>query len=219
MSAEPKIGDIEMVGYHFVPRGYFPCTGAQVNIATESTLFSLLSTAYGGDGRVTFGLPDFRGRAAVGDGYGPGLTPRVQGNLYGVEHIHLDVSQMPSHTHLAVADAQATTAVEGFAGTLTVNAKNGLGDTDKAEGAYWATGEVVNGLAKTPISKAYSTTSDVKMAQDAAEISGTFHGVRTAVEVDVRLEDTGGTMPIFNCQPSSVTKFVIANIGLYPTRS
>lgn len=219
MSIEAKIGDIEMVAYHFVPRGYFACTGALVSIASESVMFSLLGTSYGGDGRATFGLPDFRGRAAVGDGYGPGLTARVQGNLFGIEDNVLTVSQMPSHNHLAVAEAQATTKVDGFAGTLTVNAKNGLGDTDDAEGAYWATGEVVNGLAKTPISKAYSTTSDVKMAQDAVEISGTFHQAQTAVQVKVGVQNTGGAAPVYNCQPSSVTKFVIVNIGVYPSRS
>lgn len=219
MSAEPKIGDIEMVAYHFVPRGYFSCTGGVVSIASQSAMFSLLGTSYGGDGRTTFGLPDFRGRAAVGDGFGPGLTARVQGNRYGSEYNVLTVAQLPSHNHLAVADAQATTAVAGFAGTLTVNAKNGLGDTDDAEGAYWATGELVNGRVTTPVTKAYSTTSDVQMAAGAVQISGTFHQAQTAVQVKVDVENTGGSRPIYNSQPSSVTKFVIANIGLYPTRS
>jgi microcystin-dependent protein len=219
MSAEPKIGDIEMVAYHFVPRGYFACTGAFISIASESAMFSLLGTAYGGDGRATFGLPDFRGRAVVGDGYGPGLTARVQGNRFGSEYNVLTVSQLPPHNHLAAAEAQATTAVAGFAGTLTVNAKNGLGDTDDAEGAYWATGELVDGRVTTPVTKAYSTTSDVQMAADAVQLSGTFHQAQTDVQVKVGVQNTGGAAPVYNSQPSSVTKFVIANIGLYPSRS
>ncbi|NOU52352.1 hypothetical protein HG263_17665 [Pseudoalteromonas sp. JBTF-M23] len=222
MSADPLIGDIEMVAYNFVPRDYYACAGGLVTIASDSTLYSLLGTMYGGDGRTTFALPDFRGRSAVGDGRGLGIESSVElvlGHRFGNSYNYLSVAQLPSHTHIATAQADAQTAVAGFAGTLTVNAKDGLGDTDNAKGAYWATGELVNGLAKTPITKAYSTTSDVQMATDAVKISGSFHDAQTAVQVKVDVGSTGGSAPILNYQPSTVIKFVIANAGTYPSRS
>ncbi|NUZ09231.1 tail fiber protein [Pseudoalteromonas sp. McH1-7] len=219
MSADPLIGDIEMVGYNFIPRGYFSCTGGIESIGTSTALFSLLGTIYGGDGRVSFGLPDFRGRGPIGDGVGPGLQPKIQGGLYGLEFITLDPSQLPAHSHTATAQTEATSVAQGFVGNLTVNAKSGLGNTDNADGAYWATGELVDGRVTTPITKAYSTTSDVQMAGNAVQINGGFSQIDTTVDVKVDVGNTGASGRIYNVQPSTVIKFVISEDGVYPSRS
>ena len=60
-----------------------------MSISQNSALFSLLGTMYGGDGRVTFGLPDLRGRTAISFGQGPGLSNRTQGELAGSEQVTL----------------------------------------------------------------------------------------------------------------------------------
>ncbi|MDW7550560.1 tail fiber protein [Pseudoalteromonas sp. SCSIO 43201] len=219
MSDGVYIGEIEMVGYSFIPRGYFACGGGIISIGSSSALYSLLGTMYGGDGRVSFGLPDFRGRGPIGDGAGPGLTYKPQGGVFGYENNYLNVTQLPAHSHTAIATAEATSVAQGFVGNLTVNAKNGLGNTDDANGAYWATGELVNGRVTTPITKAYSTTSDVQMAGDAVQINGGFSQINTAVDVKVDVGSTGASSPIPNYQPSIVVKFVIADIGIYPSRS
>ncbi|GEK09260.1 phage tail protein [Pseudoalteromonas peptidolytica] len=219
MSAAPLLGDIEMVGYNFIPRGYFACTGGIISISTNTALYSLLGATYGGDGRVSFGLPDFRGRGPVGEGTGPGLIPRMRGGLYGYDHITLTPSHLPAHSHTATATATATSVAQGFVGNLTVNAKSGLGNTDNADGAYWATGELVNGRVTTPITKAYSTTSDVQMAGGAVEINGEVGQVNTAVDVKVDVGSTGASSPVPNLQPSTVIKFVISEDGTYPSRS
>ena len=52
------IGTVKLVGYNFTPRGYAECSGQLLAIASNPSLFSLLGTTYGGDGRNTFGLPD-----------------------------------------------------------------------------------------------------------------------------------------------------------------
>ncbi len=44
----------------YAPRGYAYCNGATLQIAHYQALFSLLGTRYGGDGQVTFKLPDLR---------------------------------------------------------------------------------------------------------------------------------------------------------------
>ena len=51
-----------------VPSNYAIADGRLLTIASNSALFSLLGTTYGGDGRTTFALPDLRGRAVVGAG-------------------------------------------------------------------------------------------------------------------------------------------------------
>ena len=71
--SDPFIGQIVMFGGNFAPRGWAFCDGQLLSIASNSALFSILGTTYGGDGRTTFGLPDLRSRVPVGEGTGPGL--------------------------------------------------------------------------------------------------------------------------------------------------
>ena len=87
------------VGFNFCPRGWTEADGKLLPIAQWSALFSLYGTMYGGDGRTTFGVPDFRGRVAISTGTGPGLTPRQQGQKSGSETNTLTVNQMPNHNH------------------------------------------------------------------------------------------------------------------------
>lgn len=110
--SEPYLGEIRMVGFNYAPRGWALCAGQLMSIAQNTALFSLLGTMYGGDGRVTFGLPDFRGRAPLSFGQGPGLQMYTQGEMSGSETVTLISTEMPMHNHLV-----ATTATPG-----TVNA-------------------------------------------------------------------------------------------------
>jgi len=104
------IGEITAVGFNFCPRGYAEANGALVAISSNTSLFSLLGTMYGGDGRSTFGLPDLQGRVPMGSGSGLGLTPHTQGAKGGQERVTLLQSQMPTHTHRAGLRTKNTTA-------------------------------------------------------------------------------------------------------------
>lgn len=95
------LGEVQAVGFNFCPRGYSNADGSLLAIAQYNALFSLLGTMYGGDGRTTFGLPDLKGRVAMGSGNGAGLTPRTQGAKGGAETTMMTVAQMPNHTHRA----------------------------------------------------------------------------------------------------------------------
>ncbi|MCA9528002.1 MAG: phage tail protein [Myxococcales bacterium] len=107
--AEPFLGEIRMFALGFTVRGWAPCDGRLLPIAQNAALFSLLGTTYGGDGRVTFALPDLRGRAPLGAGQGPGLSDRRQGSTLGAERVILAPAQMPAHAHgLAGVAAPAT---------------------------------------------------------------------------------------------------------------
>jgi len=98
--AEPFIGQIIMAGFNFAPRGYATCDGQLMSIAQNTALFSLLGITYGGDGRVTFALPDLRGRTSMNQGQGPGLTGRVMGEAAGEENYTLISTEIPMHNHL-----------------------------------------------------------------------------------------------------------------------
>ena len=107
--ADAYIGQIEAFAFAYAPRGWAQCAGQVMAINQNQALFALLGTTFGGDGRTTFGLPDLRGRLAMGQGSGPGLTPRVIGEKGGEETHQLNVSEIPLHTHAVAAAATADT--------------------------------------------------------------------------------------------------------------
>lgn len=98
-STEPFVGEIGLVGFNFAPRGWATCDGQLLSISTNTALFSLLGTTYGGDGRTTFALPNLKGSTPIGVGQGPGLTYRSLGEVSGTTSETLLITEMPAHTH------------------------------------------------------------------------------------------------------------------------
>ncbi|WP_375753901.1 phage tail protein [Vibrio sp. HN007] len=94
------IGDIKWVAFTFAPQGWAFCDGQLLPIAQNQSLFSLLGTTYGGDGRTTFALPDLRSRIMVHEGQGTNLTSRGLGEKGGQERVAINVAEMPGHTHV-----------------------------------------------------------------------------------------------------------------------
>lgn len=99
MSTEPFIGEIKIFGFNFAPRGYMTCQGQLLSIAQNTALFSLLGTTYGGNGQVTFGLPDLQGRMPIGQGQGAGLPAYSMGEEAGVPNKTLLTTNIPAHIH------------------------------------------------------------------------------------------------------------------------
>ena len=114
--ADPFLGEIKIVGFSFAPQGWATCDGQILPINQNQSLYSLLGTMYGGDGRVTFGLPDLRGRTPMHKGN------RSQGNKDGHETHTIMANEMPAHTH-------------------PVMASNTPGAADHPEGAFLAGSE------------------------------------------------------------------------------
>ncbi|QDO86468.1 phage tail protein [Shewanella psychropiezotolerans] len=157
--SEPFIGEIKMVGFDFVPKGFANCDGAVIGISQNQAMFSLLGTRFGGDGRTTFALPDLRGRTPMHQGHGPGVSARIMGQKFGTEANQLKTEQMPNHTHIA-----------------TLKGVNKAANETGVAGATWAQEADVNGDAIT----AYSTeTPDTAMNPKAISLSNT--GGSTAV--------------------------------------
>ena len=121
---EPFLGQIQLFGFNFAPRGWAKCEGQLLSIAQYSALFALLGTMYGGDGRTTFALPDLRGRAAVGYGTGPGLSSIQIGQKGGTESITISQGNLPNHNHSL---------------NLTIPVNTGNGDENNAQNNVIAT--------------------------------------------------------------------------------
>jgi microcystin-dependent protein len=116
---DPYLGEIRMFAGNFAPEDWHLCDGSMLSVSTYSTLFSLLGTTFGGDGRSTFGVPDLRGRIPIGQGTGTGLSPRVLGQTGGTETVTLTTAQLPAHGHtLNATTSDATASVPGPAAGL-----------------------------------------------------------------------------------------------------
>ena len=106
--AQPYVGEIRMFAGNFAPAGWMFCEGQLLPISENETLFQLIGTTYGGNGELTFALPDLRGRLPIHQGNG-----FILAETGGEEEITLTVNQIPSHAHAVGNSANGTTTVPG----------------------------------------------------------------------------------------------------------
>jgi len=97
--SEPFLAEVRIVGFNFAPRGWAFCDGQILPINQNQSLYSLLGTTYGGDGRTSFALPDLRGRTPIHVGASNG-NHHTLGQKSGEETHTLSKNEMPQHTHL-----------------------------------------------------------------------------------------------------------------------
>ncbi len=181
---DPFIAEIVMFGGNFAPRGWAKCEGQLLAIASNTALFSILGTMYGGDGRTTFALPDMRGRVPVSPGQGPGLSDYRQGPGGGHEQVYMTILNMPNHNHVA-------------AGTVRANFTPPGGGANSSNPA----GNVLAGSGTAIYS---SNAANTMMAANS---------------VDVTVGNTGGNQPISVVQPWCAVQFIIATVGIFPSRN
>ncbi len=177
MSSNPYIGQITLFGGNYEPVGWKFCQGQLLSTSEYQALFSILGTAYGGDGRTTFALPDLRGRAPLhvggSTGEGEGLSEYHLGEKLGVENVAITASTMPSHNH-------------------ELKANNTEGDSAAPSG----------NLLATPNNAIYQSASNLVAMNSAAITTHTASG------------DTHNNM-----QPYLCINFIIAYLGIYPSRN
>ncbi len=103
--SEGFLGEIRLFGFNFPPRSWAQCDGQILPINQNQSLYSILSTVYGGDGRTTFALPDLRGRAPI---HPDSSIPT--GGRGGEEQAWLNPAQIPDHEHSMNASSDAATS-------------------------------------------------------------------------------------------------------------
>ncbi|WP_233281587.1 phage tail protein [Sphingomonas changnyeongensis] len=87
------------------------CDGSLLAISSNSALFALIGTYFGGNGVATFAMPNLVGRVPVGVGAGPGLSQRVLGGAAGVEQVTLSPEELAAHNHLPSCSGAAGNSV------------------------------------------------------------------------------------------------------------
>jgi len=190
---------IKLFGCSFNPRGWQMCQGQILAIATNTALFSLLGTTYGGNGQTTFALPDLRGRVAVGMGNGPGLPPVVQGEVAGNASVTLLTTQMPAHTHTA-------TFVSGTAATTAI-----------------LSAESTPANAQNPANKCLASGTNIYAAEDPAQnrqMSPTCITATTTISAVVMTNGiAGNSQPIDIRTPYLGLNYCICTEGIFPSRN
>jgi microcystin-dependent protein len=105
LAQDTYVGEIQLVPFNFAMKGWANCSGQLLSISSNTALFNLLGTTYGGDGRTTFALPDFNGRVAVGQGTSSFGETYSLGQSGGEAAHSLTTAEMPAHTHSLAADS------------------------------------------------------------------------------------------------------------------
>ncbi len=118
------VGEVRMFAGNVEPRGWAFCDGRMLSPSDYPVLFSVIGTVYGGDGRISFALPDLRGRVPLGNGSGTGLTAHTLGQPGGAEKATLTAANMPAHDH--------TVRGAGVAGNQTAPQGNVLAQPGEA---------------------------------------------------------------------------------------
>jgi len=103
------LGEIRAFPFNFAPFGWALCNGQLLPIASNTALFSLLGTNFGGNGVSNFALPNLQGAVAVDQGQGKGLSPYLVGQNGGNTTVTLTPQQNGAHSHPLNGDAEAST--------------------------------------------------------------------------------------------------------------
>jgi microcystin-dependent protein len=108
---EPFLAEIALVAFSYAPAGWALCNGQLMPISQNTALYSLLGTTYGGDGRITFALPNLQGSIPVQPGQAGGEN-RYLGEQGGTASTVLNAAEMPIHTHPFKATAALGTSTK-----------------------------------------------------------------------------------------------------------
>lgn len=194
----PFIGQIMTVGFNFAPRDWAFCAGQTMSIAQNNALYALIGTTYGGDGVTTFKLPDLRGRAVMGQGQGPGLSPRVMGEASGAEQQTLNSATMPAHVHFVMSQSGHLNAVDVI-GT----------EQSPQSGGYLARG------TDSAVNPDMIPLIYIPAASGGSGTSVPLAGINVAGNTD----PVGSSVPFSTMQPYTTLNQCIALFGIFPSRN
>lgn len=215
MYGDQTLGMVMQWALPWAPKGWHLCDGTILTIQQNPALYSLIGTAYGGDGKTTFALPDFRGRIPIGRGIDPNFGGSYGwGTKGGEDKVTLNVTNLPAHTHgttltpqnlsfsgaLNVAKAQATTPIPVPPSTKTYLA--GAASTS------------FDGAGNPLVLSNFIPAQDSNMVTLTNAVSVTT--TPTALSPTIGTAGAGGAHT--NMQPYLVVNYIIATQGLYPYR-
>lgn len=227
MTKNDYVGSIFFYGGQLIPRGYMPCHGQILAISSHEALFGFIGADFGGDGRSTFGLPNFACRAQVGAGADADLTPRWTGEeeFGNWPLVQLDVLHMPPHGHTGSFDASdLNNAVESAvqAGSTrvsgTLSCRVGIGNANSPGGGYPA---ATANASLNPWSTAHNNATTAPIPVRSPGVSALPMETRlrsTTIRVPAMLTGPGEPFAMTGFQPAIGCHHLIAVHGPFPPR-
>lgn len=209
--ADPFVAEIRPLAFTFAPRNWTLCYGQMMAISEFSTVFALVGTAYGGDGRTNFGIPDLRGRMPMGMGAGPGLTPRQIGTRWGTEMAQLNTLHMASHDHEATFTPSGGSPITVDT-TVEVSTTQASDQTAKT-GDYLAAGTA----AGRPEAAIYVDAAQKGTTVSLGGVTSTATGGGGSGTVTIGQNGSGQPFEIMN--PFLAINFSMALNGVFPPRN
>nr|WP_306797994.1 tail fiber protein [Pectobacterium carotovorum] len=233
-AAEPLIGSVCFMATNYCPQGFLPAKGQVVQINAYQALYALVSNTYGGSAASgTFGLPDLRGRGAIGTGQGTGLSNVVLGQTLGAETATLSIANLAAHSH-TVTQTQPpadNVFIPAVPGTLNVTASLPLATTAPASGgaapvsglnyltAIAGTVPAGAGTSNVTFKGPYTQTKPGAGATLPADVVTTGNSTIPAFSFKVptvTVGTTGSSTPIAVRDPALGLTACIAAQGIYP---
>ena len=104
--SEPFLAEIRLVGFNFAPRGWAQCDGQILPINQNQSLYSLLGTTYGGDGRQLRAARTC-GAACRSMSECTMGTATLWARTGGEETTHSPPPRCPQHTHTCYGPRRA----------------------------------------------------------------------------------------------------------------
>lgn len=126
------VGEIRTFTGNFAPRGWQLCNGGLFAIRQYTAVFSILGNLYGGDGKVTFAVPNLGGMTPIHPGSGPGLTLWDLGDTNGVATNTLMPNNIPRHNHVLNANSAAGDTEDPSGNVFCARGKNDFDITTTA---------------------------------------------------------------------------------------
>ncbi|KAA1156473.1 hypothetical protein EU508_20530 [Pseudoalteromonas fuliginea] len=233
MSAEPFLGDVEIVAGNYASKGWAMCIGQSLPINDNTALFSIISNIYGGDGRTTMALPDIRGRAPIGFGKGLGLSNYEHAERGGNEFNNITSENLPPTENKVSLPSSAQSVsvsipgqtISGVTGSANIATTQNANSGEPTAGAVLAA--VVPGGGPDKQEKIYQSTAPSSLISIGNVTVDTFNVpaqenialTLPANSLEGMVYTPGGRAPLSNNSPFIAMNYVIALQGIYPSRS
>lgn len=190
---EGYIAEMRYFASNFAPRNWALCAGQLLAISTNTALFSLLGTTYGGDGKTTFALPDCRGRFVVSPGQSSGTSNYILGQKYGTPTVSLTLQNLPAHTHTVVGSA--------VGGNFTPLASSET-STSEPNNSRFGSGDGINPYVQ-------GGNPNTSLAP------GAISGITNTLAIGI----SGSSQPVPIMSPYLGLNIVICQFGIFPSRN
>jgi microcystin-dependent protein len=222
-----------------------PADGQTYSIQTNTPLFSILGTNFGGNGTSNFDLPNLGGVETIGAGQGAGLPLVGLGQTLGQTNQDLTIAQLPPSlggTSAAIDEHQPSLGLNYVINTQGVFPSGGLtldslGVVSAFAGNFAPGGELFCDGQLLPISQfaalfsllgttygGNGTTTFALPDLRGRDIVGAGGGFTLGEQIgsaSVNLTDAnsplGAGAPVDNQQPGLVMNYYIALTGIYPS--